>query len=223
MTACVVTNEAEACLPLHRHEDARIIVVLEGEVHESDLSGKRVFRKGEILFRPPFCAHANAPSGARSSFLRLPVSRKYWLDYVRRHGWRGMRGRLDFKSRDQRALLHAKSGGDGVLSLLVDGDSPDGNWEEASVARYSSLHALAASNGLEPYQLTRRFQQRYGLTPSAWRREWRLRRALALLAEGCVLAEIAVECGFSDQSHLSREVKRATGMAPAAFQRFACD
>lgn len=223
MTTCVVTNEAEACLPLHRHEDARIIVVLEGEVHESDLSGKRVYRKGEVLFRPPYCAHANASSGSRSSFLRLPVSRKYWLDYVRRHGWRGMRGLLDFDSRDHRALLRANTGGDGVLSLLVDDGSPDGNWEQAGVARYGSLHALAASNGLKPYQLTRRFQRRYGLTPSAWRREWRIRCALALLTEGGVLADIAVECGFSDQSHLSREVKRVTGMAPAAFQRFASD
>ncbi len=221
MTNSVVTNDAEASLPLHRHEDARIIVILEGEVRESDLSGRHVYRKGDVLFRPPFCAHANASSGAPSSFLRLPVSRKNWVGYARRHGWRGMRGVLDLEAQEHRALLSAKTGGDSLLSVLVETGAPENAGEAEEGAPYPSLKALAEADGLQPYQLTRRFEKRYGLTPTAWRREWRLRRALAMLADGAALALIAADCGFSDQSHLTREVKRATGMAPAAFQRFA--
>ncbi len=221
MPGCVVTHDAEASLPLHRHEDARIIVVLDGEIRENDLSGRHVYGKGEVLFRPPFCAHANASSGAPSSFLRLPVSRKNWIGYVRRHGWRGMRAALELETREHRAALRARRGGDSLFSMMLEAGMPVGGGDEARFSGALSLRALAIGEGLEPYQLTRRFQKRFGLTPTAWRREWRLRRALTLLAEGAALASIAVDCGFSDQSHLTREVKRATGMAPAAFQRFA--
>ncbi|MHA7870718.1 MAG: helix-turn-helix domain-containing protein [Hyphococcus sp.] len=220
----VVVNDAKASLPLHRHDNARIIVVLDGEVHENGLDGRSVYRRGDFLFRPPFYAHANTPAGAPSSFLRLPVSKTAWLSIVRERGWRTLRGNLNLEDRLHRSLLQDRRNADDLLAGL----SP-------SISRYNTVGGLYAAfeqseligeiadaNKLKPYAFTRMVRRQFGLTPTALRREWRLSRALSALAFGdACIAAIAVDCGFADQSHLARDVKGSTGLSPAAFRKFA--
>lgn len=219
----VVVNDAKASLPLHRHDDARIIVVLDGEVHENGLDGRAVYRKGEFLFRPPFCAHANAPAGAPSSFLRLPVSKTAWLSVVRQQGWRTRRGYIDLEDRAQRATLRKCRNADDLLAFLspLAPQCDDNAGVYADFADMELLGDIAAARSLKPYTLTRQFRRQFGLTPTALRREWRLSHALKALALGSIgIAGIAAECGFADQSHLAREVKASTGLSPAAFRKF---
>ena len=45
-----------------------------------------------------------------------------------------------------------------------------------------------------------------------------LDRARRLMTAGTPLAEAALEAGFADQSHLSRQFKRAYGMTPARWR-----
>ena len=81
---------------------------------------------------------------------------------------------------------------------------------------------LARDAGVHPMRLVRAFRAAYGTTPGAYLRqvrcEWSLQR-LALTDEP--LAQTAVQAGYSDQSHFTREVRRRTGMTPAAY-RAAC-
>lgn len=81
-----------------------------------------------------------------------------------------------------------------------------------------SLQALAAPLGLSRYQLLRRFTEVYGLPPHAWLRTYRLERARALMAKGTPLAAIAAECGFADQSHMTRAFRALLGYSPGAIQ-----
>ncbi len=81
-----------------------------------------------------------------------------------------------------------------------------------------SLQALAAPLGLSRYQLLRRFTEVYGLPPHAWVRTYRLERARALMAKGTPLAAIAAECGFADQSHMTRAFRALLGYSPGAIQ-----
>jgi AraC-like DNA-binding protein len=79
---------------------------------------------------------------------------------------------------------------------------------------------VAARLNLEPYELTRRFAAATGLTPNAYRRQARLQRAIKLVYEdGAQLAEIATAAGFHDQSHLTAELKRETGLTPKALRK----
>jgi AraC family transcriptional regulator len=58
------------------------------------------------------------------------------------------------------------------------------------------------------------------MTPTAFRRGARVRRATELLlSTNTRLALVAQECGFSDQSHLTREFGAAVGLSPATFRR----
>jgi AraC-like DNA-binding protein len=82
-----------------------------------------------------------------------------------------------------------------------------------------SLLELSAVAGLSRFELLRRFQQQNGLTPHAFQRDLRVKRARALLGSGVPAAAVAAACGFADQPHLSRVFKRLVGVSPGVYAR----
>lgn len=82
-----------------------------------------------------------------------------------------------------------------------------------------SLPEVAAQVGLSVAHFSRAFKISTGQAPHAWLQERRLDRARSLLARDVSLAEIAMACGYADQSHFSRLFKRATGIGPGAYRR----
>lgn len=82
-----------------------------------------------------------------------------------------------------------------------------------------SLAELAQAAGLSPFHFARLFQAAHGLPPHAYLNQVRVRRAKALLATPMRLAEVAAEVGFADQSHLTRQFKRLTGLTPARYRK----
>jgi AraC-like DNA-binding protein len=82
-----------------------------------------------------------------------------------------------------------------------------------------SIGELATEIGVSRYTLIRAFKQAFGLTPEDVRRQLRVARARALLVGDGRLAEIAIAAGFADQSHMTRELRRLTGLSPAAYRR----
>ncbi|TKS95386.1 AraC family transcriptional regulator [Streptomyces galbus] len=77
------------------------------------------------------------------------------------------------------------------------------------------IHRLAARTGWGTRQLENRFRQQIGLPPKTVARVLRLRRALRSLHHGRTAALTALSCGYSDQAHMSREVRRMTGLPPS--------
>jgi AraC-like DNA-binding protein len=82
-----------------------------------------------------------------------------------------------------------------------------------------SLAQLATLVGLGKYQLLRRFEQAYGMTPHAWLRRVRIERARASIGGTTRLAQIAADCGFADQSHMTRAFIGHFGFTPGAWRR----
>lgn len=78
---------------------------------------------------------------------------------------------------------------------------------------------LAGAIGISQQRLGQLFHDQVGLTPKQLARVWRFQAALRLLqadpTEGW--AERALACGFVDQSHLTRDFRAFTGLAPAAY------
>lgn len=91
---------------------------------------------------------------------------------------------------------------------------------EAHLAEDVSLKTLADLAGVSPFHFLRLFKQTTRRTPHRYLLERRLERARELLRRGTLpLAEVAVEAGFCDQSHLTHHFKRAYGLTPGEFRR----
>lgn len=88
------------------------------------------------------------------------------------------------------------------------------------LAEAISLSTLADQAGLSPFHFVRVFKQATGRTPHRYLLERRLERARELLlCRSRALAEVAVETGFCDQSHLTLHFKRTYGLTPGEFRR----
>jgi AraC family transcriptional regulator len=67
--------------------------------------------------------------------------------------------------------------------------------------------------------LARTFRDHYGVAVTRYSRSVRVQSALSLLtSSGFSLSRLAAETGFADQSHLTREVRAATGITPGALR-----
>jgi AraC-like DNA-binding protein len=89
----------------------------------------------------------------------------------------------------------------------------------ADQSRVPSLADLATMTGLSRYQVLRRFEQAYGIPPHTWVLRQRAERARLLIRAGRTLAAAALECGFADQSHMTRVFVRQFGFTPGAWQK----
>jgi len=77
--------------------------------------------------------------------------------------------------------------------------------------------ALAEMIGLTESHFIRAFHLEFGLPPHAYHLRLRLAHAVELLSCGLSVATVANECGFADQSHLSRKFKEVYGLTPGAW------
>jgi AraC-like DNA-binding protein len=88
----------------------------------------------------------------------------------------------------------------------------------AHVDEHVDLESLSRAAGLSPFHLIRVFRQATGLTPHNWLVDRRVHLACNLLREGLSATEVAMRCGFSDQSHLTRAFKSRLGVTPGQFR-----
>lgn len=87
-----------------------------------------------------------------------------------------------------------------------------------SSENFISLEELAQQVGLSRYAIIRLFKANVGLTPHAFQINLKINQARELLKQGISLAELAVNLGFSDQSHFHKAFKAHTGVTPRQFQ-----
>ena len=236
----------------HFHERACVSVVLHGQFVQRFGGSEYVCPPGGLLAKPPGERHDDRWCGVRTRHVILepdpdahsslgPLS-----ESVERIGYRLDPWALGLGRRIEREIVEPDDITDLALEALAlellvrlhrrsASDPPAGQpprWLERAREclddRYAErlrLGELAESAGVHPAQLTRHFRRYYGTTPSAYVRQLRLRAAMADLAHAHTgsLSSIAWRHGFADQSHLTRQLKRATGLTPAAYRSAATD
>lgn len=83
-----------------------------------------------------------------------------------------------------------------------------------------SIDELAALAGLGQRQLRRTCLKQSGLGPKHLARVLRFRHAVARLRNGeSDLTGMAFDCGYYDQSHMTRDFRELSGITPAAYLR----
>lgn len=58
-----------------------------------------------------------------------------------------------------------------------------------------------------------------GIEPRKFLALMRFHRALSMIDAGTPLAAVAVDCGYSDQAHLARQIKSISGLSPSHLRR----
>ena len=82
------------------------------------------------------------------------------------------------------------------------------------------VSTLAKRAGLSSYQLDRRIHKVFQLTTGRLIQKTRMEAALRLLLETeRSIAEVALECGYSDQSAFTRTFRSATGFSPSQYRK----
>jgi len=87
----------------------------------------------------------------------------------------------------------------------------------ANLSRRIAVQELAGLARLSVFQLFRAFRRDRATTPCRFVLELRIEHAKQRLRAGASIAETAFQTGFADQSHLTRQFKRLTGMTPKAY------
>ena len=215
---------ADTSIATHRHQQAYVALVLSGGYLESGPDGVWQCSAGELVVHPPYHLHANTigSGGARVLNFLLPFHIQAKLD----HSSYGVfavpdPGKLERESRRDpfaalaRAAEVKEQKPAQASSLWLDGLAAT-----LAQAPECPVAALAHDSRCTAEHLSRAFRERFGIAPAAFRREHRLRRALRLLVESRRdLCDIAADCGFADQPHMTRELKQMTGLTPLRLQQ----
>jgi AraC family transcriptional regulator len=79
---------------------------------------------------------------------------------------------------------------------------------------------IATKCRLSPGYFARAFKCSTGISPYRWQLNWRIEKGADLLRHSALsVAQIALLCGFCDQSHLSREFAKTKGATPGGWRR----
>jgi transcriptional regulator GlxA family with amidase domain len=90
----------------------------------------------------------------------------------------------------------------------------------ARIAAQISLKDLANECRLSASHFAKAFKQTIGEPPHRWLLRQRVKVAKKMLAGSKQsIAEIAIACGFADQSHLTRAFSGIIGVTPGAWRR----
>src|SRR5271169_1360098 len=89
-----------------------------------------------------------------------------------------------------------------------------------NLAHDLSIAEIAYECGLSSGYFARAFKRSTGVPPYQWQTKMRVDHAKELLKDPrCELAEIALLCGFVDQSHFTRVFSRREGYTPGRWRR----
>jgi AraC family transcriptional regulator len=231
-------------LTRHCHSHAYLSFVLSGRYTEKYLDVECVCSEGALRFLPPGQLHEDRYNTAvRCLLVKIePLA----LDRLGDHApvlsapgevsglassWLANRMYREFTANDDVAPLAMEGV---LLEILAESARSIGDgagvhapsWlrrvREALEDSYllaPSLAELAAIGGIHPVHLSREFRKHYQMTIGEFIRKRRIEKACHLLTNSDTpLSEIALTCGFSDQSHFCATFKTHTGLTPAKFR-----
>jgi len=204
-------------MPRHRHAHAYATLVLAGEFEQFSYAGRLKLEAGDVLINPTFDCHSNRMrSRGGITLIRLPwrhdgtfggVYRNLSIDAVERVA--------DRDSAQATGLLEEQIAGK-VHTHFPLQDVPDKLAIDLGANPRLRIAQWAANHGVTREYAWRCFYRTFGVAPAQFRSEINSRAALlAIASSNEPLSKVAADCGFSDQSHMTRAIKALVGIPPA--------
>jgi AraC family transcriptional regulator len=232
---------ANARLPKHEHRYAYLSIPVSGSYEERWGVHSTNCSSAVAVFHPRGEQHADVFHGAEARVLSIEID-DTWCEHLRDAGARvsdriELHGPSLFRSaarlrhmlslRERPPLLKIEAC---TIDLLAElparrDETRVPPWLGAVLERIHDarparppMSDLAREAGVHPVHLARTFRRVHGRTIGDYVRSLRVERAMELLRGRDPIGEIAIAAGFSDQSHLCRELKRAIGVTPKGFR-----
>ena len=234
-----------ARLRRHCHELAYFSLVLSGSYVEHGCQKQtRDCDSRNVLYHPAGEAHSDTFGNRGSAIFSIELQPK-WTSILREYelqaeeslafpgrmvSWLATRAHRAFTDSDQRSALLLEATATELLYQLpwkhserTESGTP--HWLKevveilhAEFCQPFSLTSIAQRVGAHPVHLARTFRRHHRMTVGQYVRRLRVEYARSALAGEDSLSSIAVHAGFSDQSHLGRVFRAATGMTPRQFR-----
>jgi AraC family transcriptional regulator len=94
------------------------------------------------------------------------------------------------------------------------------DYMKANLTQDLSIFDLATLTGMSESHFSRSFKQSVGISPYQYLMKQRVERAKQLLKQQVIsISDIALNCGFANQTHLTKVFRQMTGMTPKAYQK----
>ena len=218
---CETVHERGGAMAMHRHMGSYASFVLSGGYIEYGVDGRIEVAAGDLLIHPPLNAHGDlfhrsdarvfsvdlpddgAPGGTRA--IRIRARRKFQAELRRR------------PEQAAEMIFDEASRRDQHLSPLAPPRFTRTAAEAWQAGAPLSVQDAASEAGVSAEHFSRRFKAHFGVAPAAYRSEWRFRRAANAIAKGGRLADAASDCGYADQSHMTRDFTLRAQRAPRSF------
>ena len=231
------------CIPRHSHSTPNLIYIVAGTHWSGHSRGGDICAPGTVRFLPAGEPHENYfPVGCRSIEIAL---RRPILELAAEHGQTicssgelthpsasalGARLYREFRRRDDASQLDIEAV---TLQLLLTSgkeETPRRSFAPPWLLRIREMlreeeHAgltlaeFSRCVGRHPVQISRQFHHHFGCTISEYMRRVRIGRAQSLLSRTQLeVSEIALACGFWDQSHFTTMFRRLTGVPPYRYR-----
>jgi AraC family transcriptional regulator len=232
--------------PRHSHESAFFCFILQGSFTEIYRTRTHECKPHALLFHPADEPQAEQfhQSGGRCFIIEID---NFWLGRVREYATAlrdsasfceptlisiAIRIYKEFRSMDEASHLIVE----GLMLEMVGEKVRHGRrvsepkpprWLKEVIeflhARFAEsfkLDELAKLVGVHPVHLAQVFRKQCQCTVGEYVRNLRLEFAYQQLAKSSTpLSDIALACGFSDQSHFTRTFKHHAGMPPSQFRK----
>lgn len=230
--------------PMHHHERDYFFLVLGGDYREGDGRKTLEFRGMTAGFNPRFVPHAGEAGRRGTRMFTVEFAPEFVADSgvdvpadpvsdfgVREMVWTGLRMFRCFRQAPPAGDLSYESIACELLGALPTkgplGDDDAPLWLRraidqihAHLAVGCSITGLAREAGVHPVHLARVFRKRTGVSPGEYLQRIRADRACDLLINSELpLTDVAAECGFYDQSHMTRLLHRYAGATPKVLRR----
>lgn len=209
-----------------RSRRGQAVVLHPDELHDGRAEGQAGFRYRIAYIEPRLLLDALGERRQPLPFLADPVSEDARLAAAIAPALEDLDTPLEDLQRDQvlvdvAAALAALDGSAApcpISAACLRAISRAREILDASDDHTVSSERLESVTGLSRYALARQFRACLGTSPHRYSVLRRLDRARGMIRKGVALADAAAASGFADQSHMTRQFKRAYGMSPGRWR-----